>query len=47
MANQTGKSMWPLCVSIINFPKDLRNKVNIGMHVTSLCTGNSNCLTCS
>ena len=32
------KSMWPLCVSILNFPKDLRDKVGIGMHVVSLCS---------
>jgi hypothetical protein len=37
--NFSGKSMWPLAVSILNFPKDIRDKVNIGLHVLSLCKG--------
>ena len=35
--NFSGKSFWPGCVSILNFPKDLRSKMHIGMHVISLC----------
>lgn len=38
--NFSGKSMWPLAVSILNFPKDIRDKINIGLHVLSLCKGN-------
>ena len=34
-----GKSFWPGCVSIINFPIDLRSKLHIGLHVITLCTG--------
>ena len=34
-----GKSFWPGCISIINFPIDLRSKLHIGLHVTTLCTG--------
>jgi len=37
--NFSGKSFWPGCVSIINFPKDLRSKLHIGMHVVTLCEG--------
>ena len=33
------KPFWPLCVSILNFPRDLRDKVNLGMHVVGLCGG--------
>ena len=35
----SGKSIWPLSVSILNFPKDLRDKLNIGLHVIAMCTG--------
>jgi hypothetical protein len=35
----SGKSFWPGCFSILNFPKDLRGKLHIGMHVTTLCAG--------
>lgn len=38
---KTGKSMWPLCYSIMNLPPCLRNKVNIGMHVGSFCEGST------
>ena len=33
-----GKSFWPGCISILNFPIDLRSKLHIGLHVTTLCT---------
>jgi len=36
----SGKSFWPGCFSILNFPKDLRGKLHVGMHVTTLCAGN-------
>jgi hypothetical protein len=32
-----GKSFWPLCYSIMNLPPSLRNKVNIGLHVATMC----------
>ena len=35
----SGKVIWPLAVSILNFPKDLRDKLNIGLHVVALCSG--------
>jgi len=35
----SGKVIWPLAVSILNFPKDLRDKLNIGLHVIAMCTG--------
>ena len=35
----SGKCIWPLSVSIINFPKDLRDKLNVGLHVVSMCSG--------
>ena len=35
----SGKSFWPGCVSILNFPKDLRSKMHIGMHVVTFCNG--------
>ena len=35
----SGKSIWPLSVSILNFPKDLRDKLNIGLHVVAMCAG--------
>ena len=35
----SGKVIWPLAVSILNFPKDLRDKMNIGLHVIAMCTG--------
>jgi len=35
----SGKSIWPLAVSILNFPKDLRDKMNIGLHVVAMCSG--------
>ena len=35
----SGKCIWPLCISIVNFPKDLRDKLNIGLHVVSMCSG--------
>jgi hypothetical protein len=38
--NFSGKSFWPGCVSILNFPKDLRSKLHIGLFVVSLCDGN-------
>ena len=37
--NFSGKSFWPGCVSIINFPKDLRSKMHVGMHVVTFCEG--------
>ena len=39
MFNKSGKSIWPLSVSILNFPKDLRDKLNIGLHVVAMCSG--------
>jgi hypothetical protein len=39
MFNKSGKVIWPLCISILNFPKDLRDKLNIGLHVIAMCTG--------
>ena len=33
------KPFWPLLVSILNFPKDLRDKLNIGLHLVGLCGG--------
>ena len=36
----SGKSFWPGCISILNFPLDLRSKLHVGMHVISLCDGN-------
>ena len=38
----SGKSFWPGCFSILNFPKDLRGKLHVGMHVTTLCAGTFN-----
>ena len=35
----SGKSFWPGCISILNFPLDLRSKLHVGMHVISLCEG--------
>ena len=35
----SGKQIWPLSVSILNFPKDLRDKLNIGLHVIVMCAG--------
>ena len=35
----SGKSFWPGCISILNFPVDLRSKMHVGMHVISLCEG--------
>lgn len=31
--------MYPLCYSIMNLPPSLRNKMNIGLHIASFCTG--------
>ena len=39
----SGKSFWPGCISILNFPLDLRSKLHVGMHVISLCDGNLCC----
>ncbi len=39
MFEKSGKSIWPLAVSILNFPKDLRDKMNIGLHVVAMCPG--------
>ena len=39
MFNFSGKVIWPLSVSILNFPKDLRDKLNIGLHVVAMCSG--------
>ena len=36
----SGKTFWPGCISILNFPLDLRSKMHVGMHVISLCDGN-------
>jgi hypothetical protein len=33
------KQIWPLSISILNFPKDLRDKLNIGFHVVAMCSG--------
>lgn len=38
--NFSGKSMWPLAYSIVNFPSDLRNKLFISLFVAALCEGN-------
>ena len=38
----SGKSFWSGCFSILNFPKDLRGKLHVGMHVTTLCAGTLN-----
>ena len=35
----SGKSIWPLSITILNFPKDLRDKLNIGFHVIATCSG--------
>ena len=35
----SGKSIWPLSITIFNFPKDLRDKLNIGFHVIATCSG--------
>ena len=40
MFNHSGKVIWPLSISILNFPKDLRDKLNIGLHVVAMCSGN-------
>ena len=40
MFNFSGKSAWPLVISILNFPKDLRDKLNVGLHLVALCSGN-------
>jgi hypothetical protein len=39
MFNYSGKSMWPLAWSIINFPPNLRDKIHLGMHLASFDTG--------
>ena len=39
MFNHAGKSMWPLCYSILNLPPSLRDKVHVGMHVASFDDG--------
>ena len=39
MFNFSGKVIWPLAVSILNFPKDLRDKLNIRLHVIAMCSG--------
>ena len=39
MFNYSMKSIWPLSVSVLNFPKDLRDKMNIGLHVVAMCSG--------
>ena len=33
------KSILPLSITILNFPKDLRDKLNIGLHVIAMCSG--------
>ena len=39
MFNYSGKSMWPLCYSIMNFPPTLRDKPHVGKsHPSPLCT---------
>jgi hypothetical protein len=35
----SGKQIWPLSISILNFPKDLRDELNIGLHVIAMCSG--------
>ena len=35
MFNYSGKSMWPLCYSIMNFPPCLRDKPHIGMFMSN------------
>ena len=40
MFNFSGKTIWPLSVSVLNLPKDLRDKMNIGLHVVAMCSGN-------
>ncbi len=37
--NLSGESFWPGCYSILNFPIDIRSKLNIGLHVVTLCNG--------
>jgi hypothetical protein len=39
MFNFSGKSMWPVCYCIMNFPPSLRDKMHIGMHVASFDNG--------
>jgi hypothetical protein len=39
MFNYSGKSMWPLAWSILNFPPNLRDKMHLGMHLASFDTG--------
>ena len=39
MFNKSGKCIWPLSISILNFPQELRTKLNIGLHVVAMCTG--------
>ncbi len=41
MFNYIMKSIWPLSVLILNFPKELKNKMNIGLHVVAMCVGNN------
>ncbi len=35
----SGKLIWPLSISILNFPKDLRDQLNLGLHVVAMCSG--------
>ena len=39
MFELSGKQIWPLSISILNFPKDLRDQLNIGLHVVAMCSG--------
>ena len=37
--NFSGKSFWPSTVAILNFPIDARKKMNLGLHLVTLCDG--------
>jgi hypothetical protein len=46
MFNYSGKSMWPLCYSIMALPPSLRDKPHIGMSDAMLCTYDPISCTC-
>ena len=46
MFNYSGKSMWPLCYSIMTLPPSLRDKPHIGMCDAILCTCHPISCTC-
>ena len=40
-SDYANKTFWPLLVCILNFPKDLRDKLNLEMHMVALYGGNN------